>query len=238
MSTAPVQEPRRPTGSLLVIQVAPDCERAPQVHDVATLAARLGGCDAAAAALARTVECLLDNAIRHSAGGAVRLALCLDPDAGDFRLQTENRATEVDAGRLSERLALLDARPAGEAVRELLVESAHGRPVGLGLARLVHDASVRIAARERDGQVQVVASNRTPSFLPSTAIQGAGSRDLALYLSHPAGGDALDAQSFARELLDRMRSGFGAAGGGPGRVESSGTGEFVRVRGTWSADPA
>jgi len=225
--------------TVLVAQVSSDWDWSQKARPFAEVVGRLApGHDEGGERLGGVVRGLLENAVRHCAGGAVRLSLCVDPLTGDFRVQSENQAGARDWIRLRDRLALLSARGAAGAYRELLAEATEqGREVGLGLARLAHEARVRVAARAHEGHVYVVAASRAPAFLPPAAIQGAGAEDVALYVSHEGAGElALRGASwdgYARALAGSLLSGHEHGAPNTDPLETSGAGRASRATGRW-----
>ena len=224
-----------PAPSVLVAQVGPDWDWASHGHRFSDVAGRLAPEGGARERLAGVLRALLENAVRHAAGGGARVSLCVDPVTGDFRVQTENAAAEGDWVRLRDRLALLAARSPAAAYRELLARATEqGDEAGLGLARLADEARVRIAARVHDGQVQVVAASRAPSFLPPAAIQGVQGDDTALYVSHTGDGTVRGStwDGYTRDLAGSLL-GVGAGAAPEQRLETTRTGAGVRATGRW-----
>jgi len=224
--------------SVLVAQVSSDWDWARRAQHFAQAVGRLAahGGDGADR-LGCAVRDLLENAVRYSSGGSVRLSLCADPLTGDFRVQTENQASERDWIRLRDRLAVLTVRGAAAGYRELLADATEqGHEVGLGLGRLAHTARLRVAARVYDRQVHVVAASRAPSFLPPAAIRGTSAEDVALYVSHEGAGDHVlrgaSWEDYAKALAGSL---CGLDQRSPAMVdlETSGAGRASRATGRW-----
>lgn len=226
--------------TLLVLEVSAAWDSSRRAQAVSSLLAPLARIGEASRKLDETVAELLGNAVRHSTGGTVRLALCIDSEAGDFRVQTDNQADRPHAERLATRLALLAGRGAREAYRGLLVDSTeHGLMVGLGLARLAAQNGIHLASRVVDDRLQVVAASRVPSFLPALSLHGTERGCPQIYLAHPgtdAVADCDDWGAYVRLLAEAM-----LPGSEPDSIDShpwerlqvEQVGEGIRVRGSW-----
>lgn len=102
---------------------------------------------------------LLENAVKYGQG-AVRMLIVLKPGTREIsRVEVVNKAKAAEIARLKHRLGALESAPDPMTHYTGLMHEAakHSEASGLGLARIVAEASMKLSCSVKAGRVAVTA---------------------------------------------------------------------------------